>query len=379
MNSRYTSRPPDRSIRAADNAGCAMNESRIAGLLIALLFAASPTAAAEKPKLYTNQSYVEDVNNREALPIGDAKAMFAWVLGELPERVKVYPTENYYYFYFYHQGSRYAGNIRLDAATRDEGKVNFAYYVDMNEWHLKEDNRQYVIFGKDDGVTVEKVEPLLYRVSFGEKSVLFELNDLTAAKPPAGVLGPDEKFLGPIMDESGVRFFLVFNEKLKIFHYILDETGTLADELFPTKRAPDILIGRRTGFAFYQDSRLPRKIMIAAFEANVHVNNYFDGPFDQLPDNFIVGDELRRAIVAEAPQLKDEKMDRFGHSPDGSIRYLIGPYIFYRTEDDLYQFHACATSKKVPHDDYYLCFVGEQDEENGPRKPIPFLKDAGRR
>jgi len=75
-----------------------MNERPIAGLLIAGLLAASPAAAAEKPKLYTNQSYIEDVNNRSALPVGDVKAMFAWVLGELPSRVKVYPTENYYYF-----------------------------------------------------------------------------------------------------------------------------------------------------------------------------------------------------------------------------------------------------------------------------------------
>ncbi|HLL28203.1 MAG TPA: hypothetical protein VKT73_11240 [Xanthobacteraceae bacterium] len=364
---------------AVDIAGRLMRETRIGGFLLALLLSASPAASAEKPKLYTNESYVEDVNNRASLPIGDAKAMFAWVLGELPDRVKVYPTENYYYFYFYHQGSRYAGNIRLDAATRDEGKVNFAYYVDMNEWHLKEDNRQYVVLGKDDGVAVEKVAPLLYRVSYGDKHVLFELNDLSGVKPPAGVLGADEKFLGPIMDESGVRFFLVFNEKLKIFHYILDETVPLADELFPTKKTPRILIGRRTGFAFYQDQRLPRKIMIAAFEANVHVNNYFDGPFDQLPDNFIVGDELRNAILAESPELKDEGMDRFGHTPDGSIRYLIGPYIFYRKEEDLYQFDACATSKKVPHDEYYRCFVADPEEENGPRIPLPFLKDKGRR
>ena len=356
-----------------------MNERQIAGLLLAGLLAASPAAAAEKPRLYTNQSYVEDVNNRTALPVGDVKAMFAWVLGELPSRVKVYPTENYYYFYFYHRGSRYAGNIRLQAATRDEGKVNFAYYVDMNEWHAKADDNRYALLGKNDGVAVEKVEPLLYRVSCGEKSVLFELNDLSGVKPPAGALAASEKFLGPIMDESGVRFFLVFDETLKIFHYILDETIALADELFPAKRTPNILIGRRTGFAFYQDARLPRKIMIAAFEANVRVNNYFDGPFDQLPDNFLQGDELRRAILAESPELKDEKMDRFGNSPDSGIRYLIGPYIFYRTEDDLYPFHACATSKKVPREEYYRCFVADEEKEGAPRVPLPFLKGKGRR
>ena len=37
-------------------------------------------------------------------------------MSQLPERVKVYPTENYYYFGFLHDGIRYAGNIRLDAS-----------------------------------------------------------------------------------------------------------------------------------------------------------------------------------------------------------------------------------------------------------------------
>ena len=54
-------------------------------------------------------------------------AVFGFVMSKLPERVTVYPTENYYYFGFMHDGIRYAGNIRLDASNRDEGKVIFAY------------------------------------------------------------------------------------------------------------------------------------------------------------------------------------------------------------------------------------------------------------
>src|ERR1041385_5727528 len=205
---------------------------RICGLILAMLLLACSAAFAEdKPRLYTNERYIEDVQNRAVLPTDDPKAMFAWVLGELPERVKVYPTGNYYSFYFYYQGSRYAGNIRLDAASRDEGKVNFSYYVDLAEWHLKEDNNRYALLGKEDGVTVEKLGPFLYRVSYGGKSVLFELNDLSAVKPPAQTLAPDDKFIGPVMDESGVRFFLVFNKRLRVFHYVLDETVPVADEL----------------------------------------------------------------------------------------------------------------------------------------------------
>jgi hypothetical protein len=291
--------------------------------------------------------------------------------------VKVYPTENYYYFYFYHQGSRYAGNIRLDAANRDEGKVNFAYYLDLSEWSRKEDQSHHALLGKEDGVAVEKVGPLVYRVSYGGKSVTFELNDLAAVTPPARALGPDDKFLGPIMDESGVRFFLIFNKRLKVFHYVLDETAPVTDDLVPTKRAARILIGRRTGFAFYLDQKLPRKIMIGAFEANGRVNNYFDGPFDQLPDNFLKADELRAAILEASPELKNEKMDRLGASPDGEDRYLIGPYIFYRTEEDLYPFDVCAT-KRIARDDYYRCFVAEQDETAQSKLPLPLRKNSRR-
>jgi hypothetical protein len=96
------------------------------GLMVALaagfLAAALPLSASERPRVYTNEQYIEDVTKETSLPIDDPKAMFAFVLESLPERVKVYPTENYYYFYFYHRGTRYAGNIRLDVADRDQGK-----------------------------------------------------------------------------------------------------------------------------------------------------------------------------------------------------------------------------------------------------------------
>ena len=62
-------------------------------------------------------------------------AVFGFVMARLPERVKVYPTENYYYFGFTHNGIRYAGNIRLDASNRDDGKADFAYFEDTAQWY----------------------------------------------------------------------------------------------------------------------------------------------------------------------------------------------------------------------------------------------------
>jgi hypothetical protein len=114
-----------------------------------------------------------------------------------------------------------------------------------------------------------------------------------------------------------------------------------------------------------------RKILIGVFEANSRVNNAFDGPFDQLPDNFVKGDELRDAILAVEPGLTG-KIDRVGASFDGSGRFLVGPYATYRTEQQLYPFHYCAIARNVPADAYYQCFVVNQEYGADP-VPLPLV------
>ena len=345
---------------------------RVAGALAAVAGAlgvlATP-AASDMPRLYTNEQMVEDVTRKSTLAINDRLAVFAFVLGALPERVTVYPTENYYYFWFYHNGTRYAGNIRVDVLDRDAGKLHFAYFKDFNEWS-DEPSMQYMQLDASHGVKVEKLDTLVYRVTFRDKSVVFSLNDLSKVVAPASVIGPDETYLGPVFDESAIRLFLMYNARLKAFHYILDETITVADELVPAQGTDRILIGRRTGFAFYRDHRLNRKILIGVFEGNSRSNNYYDGPFDQLPDNFILDDALRNSILEVEPDLKG-KIDRYGIAPDAASRYMIGPYLHYRTEDELDTFHECATSKEVPADQYYNCFVIDDASAEPPPPPPP--------
>ena len=333
------------------------------------------TARAGTPQFYTNQSFVEDAVAAPSLPITNPMAMFSYVLSNLPERVKVYPTENYYYFSFTHDHVRYAGNIRLDVVDRDQGKVNFAYYVDLAEWK-DQDPISYILLDQRNGVKVEKLEPLVYRISYGTRSVVFELNDLGKVKPPPSVLGADETYIGPVFDESAMGFFLIFNRKLKLFHYVLDETIPIADQLIPIPGSERILIGKRTGFAYYRDDKAERKILIGVFEGNSRVNNYYDGPFDQLPDNFIEGETLREAILAVDPSLTGN-IDRYGISPGGQDRYLIAPYRHYRNDDDLVAFERCATNKRVPVARYYECFV--YDEDSGmQRAEIPPPKPKSR-
>jgi hypothetical protein len=93
-----------------------------------------------------------------------------------------------------------------------------------------------------------------------------------------------------------------------------------------------VLLGRRTGFAFADGSR---KILIGVFGPNADENNHLDGPFDQLPDNFIEGDALKDALLASRPDLTADAIDRYGNHRGEETRELIAPYMEYYAPEDL--------------------------------------------
>jgi hypothetical protein len=336
----------------------------LAAVAMAALFAApvGTTAAQSPPQLLTNEAMIVEARRPPAFDIKDPMAVLAYVLSSLPARVTVYPTENYYYFKFLHAGVPIAGNFRFDPRDRDKGRVYFGYYEDQADWK-KDGFGQALELDDSRNVRVERVDNLLYRVTYQSMSVLFTLNDVSQVKPPVGAVGPDERLIGPVFDESGVRFFLVYNAKAKVFHYILNETAPVPDGLEALARSDRVLVGKRTGFAYYRDHRLDRKILIGVFEQNVRLNSYYDGPFDQLPENFIEGETLRQAIIDSDPTVKGQ-IDRLGHFQDDEERYAITPYMQYRSENDLLTVHRCATDKRVPPVAYYRCFAMD---EAGPR------------
>ena len=122
---------PQNSVRFDRASRSAVEDTEMirAGLCLptALLAAAVTAAAAQElPRLQTNEAYVNEATTRtQKLAIDDPMAVFAYVLGSLPDRVKVYPTENHYYFSFDLNGTRYAGNIKIDAlsARARQGRI----------------------------------------------------------------------------------------------------------------------------------------------------------------------------------------------------------------------------------------------------------------
>jgi hypothetical protein len=337
-------------------------EMRAAAIIVAALASAAVAQTPQKPELHLHQSYIEENQRATTLDVKDPMAVFAFVLNSLPDTVKVYPTENYFYFTFTHNGSPYAGNIRLDASDRDQGKVQFGYYEQTSGW--RDDTPvEFRTLDEKDGVRLTKLERFRYRLTYKDKSVVFELNDLSNVKPPAGALAPSEKFIGPVFDDSGIRFFLVYNGAINSFLYILDETVKVADEFAVEPRNDRVLLGKRTGFVFYRDHRLDRKILIGVYEENVRINNYLDGPFDQLPDNFIEGETLREAILKVQPDLKGQ-IDRFGGAPGGEVRYTIAPYLIYKTLDEFRGAERCAARRRASEKAYYDCFIFNRERQN---------------
>ena len=76
-------------------------------------------------KIHTNQDMIESLSIYDKLDSTDIDAVFKTVLDNIPNNITVYPTEGYYYFWFYHQGNLIRGNLRFSHRLVDKGQVSF--------------------------------------------------------------------------------------------------------------------------------------------------------------------------------------------------------------------------------------------------------------
>jgi hypothetical protein len=345
--------------------------ARYFALALAIAFAfgapqAHSEAAATKLKLHTNQEMIEELMAPNDLDISSPNAVFEAVFDALPSKATVYPTESYYYFTFPYKSIIYAGNLRFDAWDQFDGKVHFAYFPEYAYWR-KPGEPTYKKLGPDDGVQVTQVDKFHYTIAFKGKTVAFEIPDLSKVKPAPGMLRDDETYIGPAWDESGVQFFLVFNKTAKTFLYLLNDNPKM-DQYQQSKLSPALTVGMRTSFAFFKDKLVDRQILIGDFFGNTELNNYFDGPFDQLPDNYVEGDALLDALLQIDPSMKGH-VDRYGSEPSGEVRFAITTYKYYSDVADLKPILDCAARQNAPAK-YYACFnIKQGDAKENRKKP----------
>ena len=262
------------------------------------------------------------------------------VFSRLPPEVRVYPSENYYYWQLDIDGRHLQGNIRLSANARDEGMIGFAY---SEQRVLGEDTAaperlvHRAILGAADGVTLTKSGDRRYDLGYSDHFVRFHLENLPQTPPRSEILRQGEEFVARTFDESGLQFLLLFQARERFFFWVLDEAPSLkVAEHFVFIRER-VVIGRRTRFVFRVDGAAgDRKVLIGVSRASVQSNDYYDGPFDQLPDNHVESARLHDRMIIEAPELKG-KIDRFGFYIDDKppMRVALVRYAIYSDRDHL--------------------------------------------
>lgn len=325
--------------------------TRISKWLLIGLWGTFPAAKAE-PRMDMHQPLTE-AWLAAGLDVRNSDAVFAWVFQHLPPEVMVYPTENYFYWRLICGGREIRGNFRPASGLREKGIVSFAYeeWLEFPDDVLEKDQLRIARrLGAEDGVTVSCPDPLTCDISCEGKSVRFRFQNLPQL-PPANpaTLGPDERFVSRTWDESGLPFFLCYQTNARCFFWVLNEEKPVSEHF--TALAPSTDLGRRTGFVFWTDpAHANRKVLTAVREASIRRNDYYDGPFDQLADNYAAQVPLRATIEAAFPALKGQ-VDLYGYftqGPDAGNRVALTSYLAYGTTEQAQKFTENAAAAPVP-------------------------------
>ncbi len=323
--------------------------------IVAILLLSTQFAKAQKSG---ERLFVLNEKMHESLTQGNGKTacnpseVLADLLRQIGEKARVYPTENYYYFTFYRGGKTFLGSLRLAVGQRDKGIVQFACYEKYTGWIDRETIPLVTKnLSQKNGVVVTKLSDFTYKVSFEKYSTTFHLNNLSQTKnkvPPAG----NDKFVGRAFDESGLIFNLMYNKPSKKIYFILDKPGSTPETFIQHKTK--IFIGKRTGFVFFED-QFQNYILVAANAEEVYKNTWYDGPFDQLPENFYKKIKFWDVVYDAFPELKGKIRDDGVMINEPDSVFGIFSYREYQNKRDL-QFITKCTETQANRKDLLSCF-----------------------
>lgn len=307
-----------------------------------------------------NEKFIDGLNNE--LNLYDTNEVFRYVFSKLDDVTFIYPTENYYYFKFPTNGKVIWGTLNLSAHYQGFGSLGFSYIERGNDINATAKVGGASNYSEADGVEINKIDDFNYNVTFDNKTVLFKLHELNLEPPKIAKLTSDEVFVEPTFDESGLGFYLIFNNATNHLFWVLNEQD-YDNESF-TGYGEDIVIGDRTGFAFYVDEENNRKILIGVYALNVLQNNWYDGPFDQLLDNYVFTEqiEIQKYMEANDPDLAG-KINKYGGLYENpGMRVAVASYTDYFFKDDLTSVLVSCEDSKT-RSEFYTCITKENHEQ----------------
>ncbi len=313
-------------------AACSSDDSKLS--------ATQPATTGDGNYVLFNQNWVEGLLT-EGLNLTDVDAIFTTVFAALPDEVTVYPSENYYYFIIHVDGRQVWGNIRLPSGRRENGVLSFGYFEFIEFPGTTGASISGSKFFTDaDGVIVTELDRFTATVRFRGKEVTFNFHQLDQTQPGSLVLDADETFIQRTFDESGYQFSLIFNERGNYFMWVLNEDETIRDILEPVGETENLLFGRRSGFAFWIDvEHGDRKVLAGVRRLNLQRNDYYDGPFDQLADNYAEETGVAAYMVRAFPNLAG-RIDKYGYYTDTErpLRVAISAYFIYSAQSEMIAF-----------------------------------------
>jgi len=216
------------------------------------------------------------------------------VASAAPARV-VYPTERYFYYRFSHHEHRIAGNLRFTDVER--GVLHIGYYDVATP-------RRFVAATFSDGTQGVEIDydpdTRVAAVRVGELGALFVLADMhdLPERVNLGVqTGPGEQQVAVVLDESGHLLHLLYHEQDKTFFYVRSVDAKSPETLAPVLADEDLelVIGQESRYVFHEDPERDRLLLVGVDRNSILQNNYFDGPFDQVPPDLDIRDKLHAA------------------------------------------------------------------------------------
>lgn len=278
----------------------------------------------------------------------DPRSVLRYILASFDEAV-VYPTEQYFYYAFSLGERRVSGNIRFtDAAT---GVIHVGYFNALDQAEMN-----YASLDAGEGVRVEVCEAdpsapherIGYQISLDGETCQFVLASEYRAVDRDLALWEQEEVVAGILDESAYALTLIFDGKNNGFRYILSAALGPPERLVPVadvlmeatmnsgaERSSPLVVGVESGFVFLESYEPKRLTLVGVKAENIRRNNYFDGPFDQVPPDLELDQYLHRAYPYTQEAFPVDKHGNFVGRP--GHRVAISPYIAY---ENLAQMHA---------------------------------------
>ncbi len=250
-----------------------------------------------------------------------------FVLNRLPECSTVYPSERYFYFKFYCGHRLISGNLRF--CDVENGEVHFGYFDEYDKGFLKAGTL-------DESINAD-VTFVNGTVSLKFKGIerTFVMDD-SFKKLKTPTLHADEQIVSPILDESGYYLWLVYNQKARRLYYLLDESTSVESHHLISSGGIEFYMGLSSRFVFYNDKKRDRKILVGVSKAAILANNYFDGPFDQVPPDL----DIKEVLEHVYPYVKERGgIDNHGNFVDDEhTRVAISPYVNYQDTSEFLKF-----------------------------------------